>query len=128
FRLVVARHRPDGGDDLLVGDLVGGADETGVAAVHEDRAVALGVAAQRVDQLLALGVVERTEIHRDFSLAKGTSNFLSVGKSFPSVRRSDLASQLGHQEINSLVDTLSRAVDGKNLSPTKNVVTNLLRP
>src|SRR5438067_6391645 len=90
FRLVVAGHRLDGGDDLLVGDLVGGAGEAGVATIHEDRPIALRVAAQRVDQLLALSVVERTEIHRDFSLRKGTSNFPSVGKSFPSVRRSDL--------------------------------------
>src|SRR5690242_16045068 len=66
--LVVARHRLDGGDDLLVGDVVGGADETGVAAVHEDGPVAVGVAPQRGDELTPLRVVQRTEIHTTFSL------------------------------------------------------------
>src|SRR5215813_4302761 len=70
FRLVVARHRLDGGDHLVVGDLVGGPGEARVATVHEDRAVALRIAAQRLDQLLAFGVVERTEIHRGFSFQK----------------------------------------------------------
>src|SRR5690242_5592677 len=60
---VVARHGLDGADDLLVGDLVGGAGEGGVAAVHEDGPVVLGVAAQGADQLPPLGVVEGAEVH-----------------------------------------------------------------
>src|SRR5947209_2255015 len=63
-RLVVARDGLDGGDHLVVGDLLGRPGEARVAAVHEDRPVALGVAAQGVDQLAALGVVEGAEIHR----------------------------------------------------------------
>src|SRR5579885_2293600 len=62
--LVVARDRLDGEDHLLVGDFVGAAGETGVAAVHEDRPVILGVAPQRRDERPPLRVVERTEIHR----------------------------------------------------------------
>src|SRR5436305_13510241 len=61
----------------------------------------------------------------DSSYRKGTYNFPSVGKSFPGVRLSDLGGQLGHQEIDSLVDALRRAVDGKDLSPTKHVVTDI---
>src|SRR5436305_14331604 len=74
-RLVVARDRLDRRDDLLVGDLLGGAEEAGVAAVHQDGLVALRVAAQGVDQLPPLGVVEGTEVHGSTpSRNKGTSN------------------------------------------------------
>src|SRR5437763_1763866 len=75
-RLIVARHRFDGGDDLLIGDLVGGAGEGGGAPIHEDGAVALGVAAQGADQLTALHVVEGTKIHglTPFQLKKDTKH------------------------------------------------------
>src|SRR5262245_59251618 len=61
--LIVARNRFDGGNHLLVGHFVGGADKAGVAPVHEQDSVAFRVAAQRGDQLPPLGVVEGTEIH-----------------------------------------------------------------
>src|SRR6516225_11020073 len=80
--LVVAGDRFDGADDLLVGDLVGGAGEGGVAAVHQDGAITLGVASQRVDQLAPLLGVERTEVH-------GTFSFLKTGDPLTPAARSD---------------------------------------
>src|SRR3954447_23311075 len=64
----------------------------------------------------------------DSSYRKGTNNFPSVGKSFPSVWRSDLGNQFGHQEVDPLVHALRRAVHGKNLSPTEHVVADVLWP
>jgi uncharacterized membrane protein YjjB (DUF3815 family) len=64
--LGVARDRADGEEDLLVGQVVGAADEAGVAAVHQDGPVALGIASQRGDQLPPFRVVELTEIHGPF--------------------------------------------------------------
>src|SRR5689334_15463008 len=72
--LVVAGDRFDGGDDLLVGDVIGSADEAGVAPVHEDGPVALGVAPQRGDQLPPFRVVQWTEIHTTFSLPEKRHN------------------------------------------------------
>src|SRR5438445_11114567 len=63
LRLVVARHRFDGADDLLVGHLVGGAGEGGVAPVHQDHSVVLGVATEGIDQLPPFRVVEGTKVH-----------------------------------------------------------------
>src|SRR5258708_34036937 len=67
---IVARHRLDGVDDLLVGHLFAGAQETGVATIHEDGAIALRVAAQGVDQLPPFGVVQGTEVHGNNSFCK----------------------------------------------------------
>jgi hypothetical protein len=67
FSLVVARNRLDGVDDFVVGDFVCSAEETGVAAVHEDRAIALGIAPQGTDQLPAFDVIQGTEVHGTFS-------------------------------------------------------------
>src|SRR5580692_6084734 len=49
---IMARHRLDRGDDLVVADLGTGPDERRVAAVHQDREVVLGVAAQGVGEFL----------------------------------------------------------------------------
>src|SRR6185437_8193641 len=67
FFLVVARDRFDGGNHLFVGHFVGGAEEAGVASVHEDGAITFGVAAQSVNQLPPFGVVQGTEVHGQFS-------------------------------------------------------------
>src|SRR6516225_1838692 len=80
--LVVAGDRFDGADDLLVGDFVGRAGEGGIAAVHQDGAIALGVASQRVNQLAPLLGVERTEVH-------GTFSFLKTGDPLTPATRSD---------------------------------------
>src|SRR5436309_3135488 len=61
--LVMARDRLDRVDDLLIGDLVGAADETRVAAVEQQNPVAVGVPAQGGDELAAFGFVERAEVH-----------------------------------------------------------------
>src|SRR5262249_25525118 len=60
---VVAGHRLDGEDDLFVRHVVAGAREAGVAAVHQDGAVAFGVAPQGTNELPALRVVQRAEVH-----------------------------------------------------------------
>src|SRR4051794_6853303 len=60
---IVTRHRLDRRDHFLIGDLVGGAGEGGVAFVHDDRFARLGVAAESVDQLLPFGRFERSKIH-----------------------------------------------------------------
>src|SRR5260370_8984535 len=58
----MARHRFNRVNHLLVGDFVGGAEEAGVAAIHEDGPITVGVAAQGTDQLTPLRVVKGTEI------------------------------------------------------------------
>src|SRR6266498_1732840 len=85
FRLlVVARHRLDGRDDLVVGDLLGRARKGGVASIHEDGAVVLGVAAQRADELTPFCVVEWPKVHRrtPFLVVKVTKTGLTLSRQF----------------------------------------------
>jgi hypothetical protein len=49
---------------VVVGNLVPGAGETGVAPVHEEDLTRLGVAAERVDGFATLCVVQGPVIHR----------------------------------------------------------------
>src|SRR6202011_5299862 len=46
-----------------VGHFLAGAEEAGVATIHEDGAIALRVATQGVNQLPPLGVVQGTKVH-----------------------------------------------------------------
>src|SRR4051794_15014113 len=69
--LIMARDRLDGVDDLLVRDLVGGADEGRIAAVQQEDPVAVGVAAQGGHELAAFGLVQRAEVHSLPSIPSG---------------------------------------------------------
>src|SRR5438876_6088363 len=62
--LIMAWHGFDGGNDLVVGHLLGGAEKRRVAPIHEDGAVAFGIAAQGADQLPPLRVIQGSKIHR----------------------------------------------------------------
>src|SRR5436309_15976478 len=70
----MTRHRLDGGDDFVVADFLAGADERGVAAIHEDAEVVLGVAAQGVDEFLAFFGGHGSEIHAGFSFRVRMAN------------------------------------------------------
>src|SRR5262249_24776035 len=63
LRSVVARHRLDGVDHLLVGDLFRGAEEGGVAPVHQQGPAVVGVTAEGGNELPPFRVVEGTEVH-----------------------------------------------------------------
>src|SRR5689334_18579609 len=96
---VVTRNRFNGADHFLVSNLVGGADEGGVAAVHQDGTIALGVAAQGVDQLPPLRVVEGTEVHGQFSFPKKRTTGAGRGASSP-------GRQLREQEVDATVEAV----------------------
>jgi hypothetical protein len=59
----VARDRLDGGQHLLVREIVGGAGEPGVLAVQKQGDPAVGVPPQGGEQLAAFGFGERSEVH-----------------------------------------------------------------
>jgi hypothetical protein len=44
-RSVVAWNRLDAGNDLLIGDIIGGADKRRIPAIHQDREIPVGVPA-----------------------------------------------------------------------------------
>src|SRR5262245_15375988 len=60
---IMARHGLDGGDDFFFGRLVGDAQETRVAAIHQNTQATIGIAAQSGDQRPARHVTEGSVIH-----------------------------------------------------------------
>src|SRR5882724_6490410 len=79
----MARHRLDGANHFLISDLIGGAGEAGVAAVHEDGEAAVGVAAQGGDQRTPFGVVEGAEVHDRSPSYKVTNQTTELNRGQP---------------------------------------------
>src|SRR5205809_554666 len=108
----MTRHRTNGRDDFFVGDFVGRAGETGVAAIHQDGAVALGVAPQRGNELPSLRVVQRTEIHRrspsriKVQLTPARRRRLSTKESSAVASSSRRGGQFGKQQIDAAVHAI----------------------
>src|SRR6476660_3358542 len=94
----MARHRLDGVDHFFVGDLLGGAEEAGVAAVHEQREAAIGIAPQGGDQVAPFRVVEGTEVHvvDSFRLKKDAPNQTELNRGRPAPPEADTS--LGRPE------------------------------
>src|SRR5581483_6760819 len=118
---IVTRNRLDGADHFFVGDLVGGADKGGVAAVHQDGTIALSVAAQGVDQLPPLRVVEGTEVHGQFSFPKKRTTGAGLRSSGP-------GRQLREQEVDAAVKAVITVLDREHFATTHDVVAHLLLP
>ena len=75
----MAGYRLDGVDHLFVGNLFACAEEAGVAAIHEDSAIAFRVATQGVDELPTFALRLRESLQRPYRSQGWSADPTSIG-------------------------------------------------